>query len=70
MKWLHSKKIKSLIDVENSPMNQIYNCDETSLNYKMIPTKSLAAKTETAAHRRMLRMQLTMIGKAKNPRAF
>lgn len=28
---------------------QIFNCDETDLNYRMLPTKTLASKKETSA---------------------
>ncbi len=31
-------------------MNLIFNTDETSLNYKMLPSKTLAVKTDRGAH--------------------
>lgn len=30
-------------------LDQVYNCDETGLNYKMLPSKTLASKEEKAA---------------------
>ena len=67
--------------------DQVFNCDETGLNFKMLPSKSLAARTETAApgykcsKERVTilacsnatanhKMDLAMIEKSKNPRAF
>lgn len=75
------------IFIEGLTGDQIFNCDETGLNFKMLPGKSLAARTEKAApgYKRSkervtilacsnatanLKLDLTMIGKSKNPRAF
>lgn len=81
------KRFQELIEAEGITGDQIFNCDETGLNFKMLPSKSLAARTEAAApgfkrsKERItilacsnatanLKMDLTMIGKSKNPRAF
>ena len=37
------------IEKEGISGEQLYNCDETGLNYKMLPTKTLASKREAAA---------------------
>jgi len=39
----------SILDKEGISGDQLYNCDETSLNFKMLPTKTLASKKETSA---------------------
>ena len=47
-------KLKKIIAEEDLTMDQIYNCDETALFYKMMPTKTLAQKTDinrTAGHK-------------------
>lgn len=41
--------LHKLIEKEGISGNQLYNCDETGLNYKMLPTKTLASKQEAAA---------------------
>lgn len=81
------KKFHALIELESLTGDQIFNCDETGLNYKLLPSKSLAAKSESAApgYKRSKervtilacsnatsnhKMELLMIGKSKNPRAF
>lgn len=38
-----------IIQEEELSEEQLYNCDETGLNYKMLPTKTLASKKEAAA---------------------
>uniref|UniRef100_K7FY89 HTH CENPB-type domain-containing protein n=1 Tax=Pelodiscus sinensis TaxID=13735 RepID=K7FY89_PELSI len=38
-----------LIENEGLSSEQIYNCDETSLNYKMMPSKTLASRAEASA---------------------
>lgn len=43
------KKFQEFIKLESLTGDQIFNCDETGLNFKMLPTKSLASKTEAAA---------------------
>lgn len=35
-------KFQELIEKEGITGDQIYNCDETGLNYRMLPNKSLA----------------------------
>lgn len=42
-------KFQALIEEEGLSGEQIYNCDETGLNFRMLPTKSLALKCEKAA---------------------
>lgn len=65
---------------------QVYNIDETGLNYKMLPSKTLSAPYETVAGTKLLKDRLTVapcsnadgthklslfvIGKSKKPRAF
>ncbi|XP_054284043.1 jerky protein homolog-like [Macrosteles quadrilineatus] len=41
--------LHNLLDEEGITGDQLYNCDETGLNYKMLPTKTLASKKEAAA---------------------
>lgn len=38
-----------LIEKEGISGEQLYNCDETGLMYKMLPVKTLASKKEAAA---------------------
>ncbi|XP_028660410.1 jerky protein homolog-like [Erpetoichthys calabaricus] len=81
------KRFQEFIETESLTGDQIFNCDESGLNYKMLPSKSLAARTDAAApgYKRSkerltilacsnatanLKMNLAMIGKSKNPRAF
>lgn len=40
---------RNTIETESLMGDQIFNCDESGLNYKMLPSKSLAARTEVAA---------------------
>jgi hypothetical protein len=42
-------KFRCLIDNEGLSDKHIYNCDETGLNYKMLPSKTLASKAEGSA---------------------
>lgn len=42
-------KFQQIIEQENLTVNQIYNCDETGLNLKMLPSKTLASKEEKSA---------------------
>uniref|UniRef100_H9GL84 HTH CENPB-type domain-containing protein n=1 Tax=Anolis carolinensis TaxID=28377 RepID=H9GL84_ANOCA len=81
------KKFQDLVETESLTDDQIFNCDETCLNYKMLPSRSLAAGTEAAApgykhiKERLTilacsnatanhKIDLAMIGKPKNLRAF
>lgn len=81
------KKFLDLVETESLTDDQIFNCDETGLNYKLLPSKSLASRTEAAApgYKRSkerltilacsnasatLKMDLVLVGKSKNPRAF
>ena len=77
----------SRIIEEGLTLNQVYNCDETGLFWKALPTKSLAARKESKVPRYKVskerltilvcanatgeyKVQLTIVGKAKNPRAL
>jgi hypothetical protein len=42
-------KLAKIIEEEDLNSDQMYNCDETGLNYKMLPTKTLAAREEKSA---------------------
>lgn len=42
-------KFQRLIKSENLTPDQLYNCDETGLNFKMLPSKTLASHEEKAA---------------------
>uniref|UniRef100_K7F4N8 HTH CENPB-type domain-containing protein n=1 Tax=Pelodiscus sinensis TaxID=13735 RepID=K7F4N8_PELSI len=42
-------KFHCLIDNEGLSGEQIYNCDETGLNYKLLPSKTLASRAEASA---------------------
>nr|XP_016847311.1 PREDICTED: jerky protein homolog-like isoform X1 [Anolis carolinensis] len=44
------KRFQDFVETESLTGDQIFNCDETSLDYKMLPNMSLAARTEAAAH--------------------
>lgn len=43
------EKFQQIVKIENLTLDQIYNCDETGLNFKMLPSKTLASKEEKAA---------------------
>ncbi|KAJ8870486.1 hypothetical protein PR048_029509 [Dryococelus australis] len=43
------KRFQKFIETESLTGDQILNCDESGLNYKILPSKSLAARTEMAA---------------------
>uniref|UniRef100_K7G5U3 DDE-1 domain-containing protein n=1 Tax=Pelodiscus sinensis TaxID=13735 RepID=K7G5U3_PELSI len=72
-----------LIENEGSSCKQIYNCDERGLNYKMLPSKTLAFRAEASAPGKERvtilacsnttsnhKLRLTFIGKAKKPSAL
>ena len=40
-----NKELQDVMECEGLTLEQIYNCDETGLYYKMLPTNTLAAKT-------------------------
>ncbi|XP_049961615.1 jerky protein homolog-like [Schistocerca serialis cubense] len=46
---LFRNKLHKSLDKENLTGSQIFNCDETGVNYKMLPDKTLASKAEKAA---------------------
>ena len=43
------EKLLKLIEDEGFTLEQIYNCDETGLYYRMLPEKTLAARSENEA---------------------
>lgn len=72
----------ALVEREGLTGEQLYTCDETGLNYKMLPGNTLASKEEDCApgHKKervtilacsnatgTQKLKLTMIGKSKNP---
>ena len=76
-----------LIKDEGLVLGQVYNCDETGLYWKALPSRTLASRKEEKAPGYKVRkervtilacanatgdhkLSLTMIGKAKNPRAL
>lgn len=42
------KTFEAFIDVEGLTGDQIFICGDTGLNYRMLPSKSLTAKSESA----------------------
>lgn len=79
-------KFEQFVTEHNLVADQIYNVDETGLNYKMLPKTTLAAKNELVLGTKLAKDRLTIatcsnasgnhkmplfvIGKSKNPRAF
>ena len=66
-------------------LDQVFNCDETGLYYKLLPEKSLVTHLEKSADGRKservtinacsnitgtIKLPLLFIGKSKNPRCF
>lgn len=43
------KNFRKIMEEENYTPDQLYNCDETGLNFKILPSKTLASKNESAA---------------------
>ena len=43
--------LQNVMEHEGLTLEQIYNCDETGLNYRMLPAKTLADKTKKNAVR-------------------
>lgn len=43
------EKFQKIIEEENFTLDQIYNCDETGLNVKMLPIKIITSQVEKAA---------------------
>jgi hypothetical protein len=50
-KLLHRsrKQLQDVMEREGLTLEQVYNCDETGLYYRMLPTRTLAARTEKNA---------------------
>ncbi|KAF2899297.1 hypothetical protein ILUMI_06877 [Ignelater luminosus] len=81
-----SVKFQEIVEENELLPCQVYNIDETVLNYKMLPNKTLAASNETVAGTKLIKDRLTIapcsngdgshklslfvIGKYKKPRAF
>lgn len=77
---------EKLVTEQNLVPEQVYNVDETGLNYKMLPKTTLAAKNELVLGTKLAKDRLTIatcsnaagshkmplfvIGKSKKPRAF
>ena len=40
------KQLQDIMERKGLTLEQVYNCDETGVYYRMLPTKTLAAKTE------------------------
>lgn len=80
------EKFQKLVSDSNLVAEQVYNVDETGLNYKMLPKSTLAAKNEPVLGTKLAKDRLTIatcsnasgshklplfvIGKSKKPRAF
>lgn len=80
------EKFQKLVSDSNLVAEQVYNVDETGLNYKMLPKSTLAAKIEPVLGTKLAKERLTIatcsnasgshklplfvIGKSKKPRAF
>lgn len=43
------ERLRKFLKKENLTLDQIYNCDETGLNHRMLPKNTLAAKQDAAA---------------------
>ena len=43
------RRLHAIIMKKNLVAEQIYNCDETGLNFRMLPSNTLASKSETSA---------------------
>ena len=43
------EKLQMLMDEESLTLQQVYNCDETGLYYRMLPNKTIAARSEKQA---------------------
>lgn len=80
------EKFQKLVSDSNLVAEQVYNVDETGLNYKMLPKSTLASKNEPVLGTKLAKDRLTIatcsnasgshklplfvIGKSKKPRAF
>lgn len=80
------EKFLKLVSDSNLVAEQVYNVDETGLNYKMLPKSTLASKNEPVLGTKLAKDRLTIatcsnargshklplfvIGKSKKPRAF
>ena len=79
------EELQELLEREALTLEHLYNCDETGLCYRMLPSKTLASMSEKEAMKKqkdrvtlmaccnatgMHKLPLMFIGKAKNPRCF
>lgn len=79
------QKLDKIIKENQLSSQQLYNCDETGLNYKMLLSKTLADKDEKSAYKRSKegvtvllcanqsgahKLKPLLMGKAKKPKAF
>ncbi|GBM14598.1 hypothetical protein AVEN_35001-1 [Araneus ventricosus] len=53
------KKLQEVVKNENLTDDQLHNCDETGLNFKMLPSKTLASREEKNApvHKKAKRVE-------------
>lgn len=81
-----SVKFQEIVEENELLPCQVYNIDETGLNFKMLPTKTLAASNESVVGTKLIKDRITVtpcsnadgthklplfvIGKSKKPRAF
>lgn len=81
-----SAKFQEIVKENELLPCQVYNTDETGLNFKMLPSKTLAASNESVAGTKLIKDRITVtpcsnadgthklplfiIGKSKKPRAF
>lgn len=79
-------KFKKIVEENELTPDQVYNIDETGLNYRMLPKKTLAATNESVQGTKLAKERLTIatcsnangthklplfvIGKSQKPRAF
>ncbi|KAF2890091.1 hypothetical protein ILUMI_16082 [Ignelater luminosus] len=55
-----SVKFQEIVEENELLTCQVYNIDETGLNYKMLPNKTLAASNETVAGTKLIKDRLTI----------
>lgn len=86
LRWAAKKfsvKFQEIVEQYELLPCQVYNIDETGLNYKMLPNKTLASSNDTVAGTKLIKDRLTIapcnnadethsfvIGKSKKPMAF
>lgn len=55
-----SAKFQEIVEESKLLPCQVYNIDETGLNYKMLPNKTLAAPNETVVGTKLIKYRLTV----------